>query len=132
VTYETVLDVDNSDLSLRPGMTATADILVESRSDVILVPNAAIRFTPPPTAGPASSGGSLISQLLPRPPRPQTQSRNEVNPTQKQQRVWMMKDGNPLSIPITIGATNGIMTEVVEGEVQPGMQLLVEIEVAEK
>ena len=47
VTYETVLNVDNSDLSLRPGMTATADITVKRIENAILVPNAALRFTPP-------------------------------------------------------------------------------------
>ena len=47
VTYETILTVDNSDLSLRPGMTANAVITVQQLQDVILVPNAALRFTPP-------------------------------------------------------------------------------------
>ena len=46
VTYQTYLDVDNADLSLRPGMTATATITATQRSDVLLVPNSALRFTP--------------------------------------------------------------------------------------
>jgi hypothetical protein len=46
VTYLTYLDVDNSDLSLRPGMTATASIIATHRKDVLLVPNTALRFTP--------------------------------------------------------------------------------------
>ena len=47
VTYETVLKVDNTDLCLRPGMTATADITVKKVQDAVLVPGAALRFTPP-------------------------------------------------------------------------------------
>jgi len=46
VTYLTYLDVDNTDLSLRPGMTATATITAKQRNDVLLVPNTALRFTP--------------------------------------------------------------------------------------
>ena len=46
VTYLTYLDVDNADLSLRPGMTATATITATQRNDVLLVPNTALRFTP--------------------------------------------------------------------------------------
>ncbi len=49
VTYETVLEVENTDLSLRPGMTATADITVKNVQDVLLIPNAALRFKPPET-----------------------------------------------------------------------------------
>ena len=48
VTYLTYLDVDNSDLSLRPGMTATAVIRATERHDALLVPNTALRFTPEP------------------------------------------------------------------------------------
>ena len=51
VTYETVLKVDNPDLSLRPGMTATADITVKKVENAILIPSAALRFTPPVRTG---------------------------------------------------------------------------------
>jgi len=71
VTYETVLSVDNSDLLLRPGMTATADIVVQKLENVMLVPNAALRFSPPmPAAAPQAGNRSLLGQLFPRPFRP--------------------------------------------------------------
>ncbi len=54
VSYQTVLAVNNDDLSLRPGMTATAEITTAQRDNVLLVPNAALRFTPP--AAPKASG----------------------------------------------------------------------------
>jgi HlyD family secretion protein len=69
VTYITYLDVDNSDLSLRPGMTATATIIATSRNDVLLVPNTALRFEPAAAeaAAPAAKGGGgIVSQLTPR------------------------------------------------------------------
>ena len=72
VTYLTVLNVDNSDLSLRPGMTATADIVVQQVSNAVLVPNAALRYAPQQQEAQSSgtAGGSLISKLFPAPPVP--------------------------------------------------------------
>jgi len=67
VSYLTVLQVDNSDLSLRPGMTATAEITTTARENALLVPNAALRFSPPAPAK-ASSGG-IVAMLMPRLPR---------------------------------------------------------------
>ncbi len=127
VTYETVLNVNNSDLSLRPGMTATADIIVKNLQDAILVPNAALRFTPPIQEEEApSNGGGLISQLLPRPPAP-SKPREEVTADKKQRRVWTLREGQLTTIPVTTGSTDGIMTEVISGEVEPGMALVVDI-----
>jgi len=127
ITYETVLNVDNSDLSLRPGMTATADITVKRIENAILVPNAALRFTPAAPAKTASSGGDgLISQLLPRPPRLGSKQREEVNGDKMQKRVWVLHEGQPVAVPITTGSTDGIMTEVTGGEVGPGMALVVD------
>ncbi len=72
VTYLTHLDVDNTDLSLRPGMTATATITATQRNDVLLVPNAALRFSPADpnaSAGPPAASGGIVSSLVPRMPR---------------------------------------------------------------
>lgn len=67
VSYLTVLTVNNDDLSLRPGMTATAAIVVSEHKQVLLVPSAALRFTPA-SANAAPSSGGLVSKLMPRPP----------------------------------------------------------------
>ena len=68
VTYTTYLEVDNSDLSLRPGMTASATITATERQAVLLVPNTALRFTPSLGAGAKAKGG-IVSSLLPRMPQ---------------------------------------------------------------
>jgi HlyD family secretion protein len=125
VTYETVLKVDNPDLSLRPGMTATADITVTKVENAILVPSTALRFTPPVQEEKKSSTG-LVGSLLPRPPSSSGQQREDVAANKKQQRVWMLKDGQLLAIPVTIGSTDGSMTEVLTGDIQPGMALVVD------
>jgi len=127
VTYLTVLNVDNSDLTLRPGMTATADIVVEEIKNALLVPNAVLRFAPVQKEKntEASSGGSLLNKLFPR--RPQTRAkRGEINKDKKQQKVWTLQGNQPVAVPITTGATSGTMTQVVSGEVTPGMPLIVE------
>jgi len=126
ITYETVLNVDNSDLSLRPGMTATADITVKRIENAILVPNAALRFPPPAQEEQVKSrGGSLISQLMPRPPSA-TKSREEAVEGKKQQQVWTLRDGQAVAITVTTGSTDGIMTGVTGGDIEPGMALIVD------
>ncbi len=127
VTYETVLKVDNSDLSLRPGMTATADITVKKVENAILVPNAALRFTPPVEEERKSSGG-LVGMLLPRPPaRSNARQHQDASANKKQQRVWVLKDGRPLAVPVIVGATDGLMTEVLKGQIEPGTALVVDV-----
>jgi HlyD family secretion protein len=127
VTYKAVLKVDNASLSLRPGMTATALIRVKKVDNAILVPNAALRFTPPAQEPSASAGGGgLVSKILPRPPG-SASFREEAKTGAKQQRVWTVRNGQLEAIPITTGATDGIMTEVTGGEVEPGMTLVIDI-----
>lgn len=128
VTYETLLNVKNSDLSLRPGMTATAEITVKKVKDAILVPNAALRFTPPTKEKQASSNTSIISTLLPRRPRGRSPSKKLGNATahRRQQRVWTVRNGELVAISVTTGSTDGIMTEITGGDIEPGMALVVD------
>jgi HlyD family secretion protein len=125
VTYETVLKVNNSDLSLRPGMTATADITVKKVENAVLIASAALRFTPPVQEEEKPSTG-LVGSLLPRPPSSASKQREDFAANKKQQRVWTLKDGQLLAIPVTVGSTDGAMTEVVTGDIKPGMALVVD------
>jgi HlyD family secretion protein len=124
VTYETVLKVSNTDLSLRPGMTATADITVKKVENAILVPSTALRFTPPVQQEEKSSTG-LVSALLPRPPSG-TQQRNDTTTNGKQQRVWILKNGQLSGVYVTTGSTSGLMTEILTGDIQPGLEVVVD------
>ncbi|MEJ2329530.1 MAG: efflux RND transporter periplasmic adaptor subunit [Gammaproteobacteria bacterium] len=122
VTYETVLGVDNTELLLRPGMTATADIMVRKLENTLLVPNAALRFSPPVQQTPSGNRG-LVGSLLPHPPRSKTNRRQSEN---KQQKVWTLLDGEPVAIPLVTGATDGVMSELLEGEIVEGTPLIVD------
>jgi len=104
VTYETVLSVENPDLSLRPGMTATAEILIEEKGNALLVPNRALRFLPPAAA----------------------QDRSTANGNAP--KVWVVRDGAAVAVPVRTGLTNGELTEVTSGDVAPGTAVIVDIE----
>jgi HlyD family secretion protein len=127
VTYEAVLDVDNGDLLLRPGMTATAEITVERIDDALLVPNAALRFTPPSDAAQESGRGGLVSMLLPRPPMGRRPSGPETG-DKSSQRVWTLTEGIPVSVPVTTGSSDGTRTVVTSGDLEAGLPVIVDLE----
>jgi HlyD family secretion protein len=128
VTYITYLEVENSDLSLRPGMTATATIKATERRDVLLVPNTALRYTPTATgAGAAAAkGGGFVSSLVPRRPPRAPKTATAAPGSAAARRVWVLRDGAPVAVAIKPGVSDGRMTEVVSGELQPGMQVIVD------
>ncbi len=128
VTYQTVLYVDNADLSLRPGMTATAEITVDRRTDRLLVPNAALRFTPAQPGQPAQkSGGSLFNKLFPRPYRgTPVSSKGDEGAGKAERRVWVLEEGKPVAVPVKVGPTDGKLTEVIEGRIEAGTPLVVD------
>lgn len=124
ITYETVLNVDNSDLSLRPGMTATSDITVKKIENAVVLPNGGLRFTPPVQEKEISSRGSLLGSLFRRPasrPKKQAAPRNDM----KKQHVWVLRQGQPVAVPVTLGVTDGIKTELVAGDIEPGTEIIV-------
>jgi HlyD family secretion protein len=130
VTYAALLAVDNTDLSLRPGMTATAEILVRTVKDAALVPNTALRFTPAKTAVAKGESGGLVGLLLPRRVPESRRPPGKEHRSGKGGQVWTLKDGAPTAVEIKTGATDGNLTEVLEGTLEPGTTILVDIEKA--
>ncbi len=125
VTYVTYLEVDNADLSLRPGMTASSTITSTERRDVLLVPNKALRFTPAvagATPGAAKEGSGIVSSLLPRMPR--TGARKSAGGRGSAKQVWVLQGGAAVAVSVTPGISDGRMTEITAGELQPGMQVI--------
>ena len=122
VTYKAVLDIDNSELLLRPGMTATAEIKVSEIIDALLIPNAALRYTPPVADRMTSRG--FLSQLMPgrppfRPSSPQEQ-------TGRNRTVWVLRGAEPGQVKIEVGSSDGKRTEVQGGELHAGQNLIVD------
>lgn len=121
VTYKAVLTVDNQDLLLRPGMTATADITVQSVEDAVLVPNAALRYSPAVTA---QARGGILSRLF-GPPRPPRNRGGQSDATAKAERaVWVLRNGAPHRIAVQTGPTDGQFTVVKSGDVKDGEDLI--------
>lgn len=132
VTYLTWLQVDNTDLSLRPGMTAAATITATERRDVLRVPNTALRFTPTQTANGATGtgaakGGGILSKLLPRMP-PSASRRNaggaKGDSGDKVHQVWVFEAGVAVPVTVTTGISDGFMTEVAGDGLQAGMAVI--------
>lgn len=121
VAYTAVLSVDNRDETLRPGMTATADIVTQELRDVLLVPNAAMRFKP--SAG--KSGGGITS-VLPGPGRMRRGSNRQVSfGAGSSQTVYVLDDnGDPRPVQVVIGASDGARTAVTGGDLKPGMRVI--------
>lgn len=133
VTYETVLSVDNRDLALMPGMTATADIVVRHIKDVLLVPNAALRFAPPRHRPASKKNRGLLGALLPHRRRPSAaDKRKKRSAGEKIRSVWVLRDGKPFSVPLKVGETDGRWTEVRAGDIALGQQVLTGMLQAEK
>ncbi|MBY0455128.1 MAG: efflux RND transporter periplasmic adaptor subunit [Burkholderiaceae bacterium] len=131
VTYITWLEVDNSDLSLRPGMTAAATITSTERNDVLLVPNTALRFKPSAAGSkPSAAGGAgIVSQLMPRmPQRPGGSGSGRRGGAEKSagkvRQIWLLKDGVAQPVDVTVGISDGRTTEVSSEALQPGMAVI--------
>jgi len=108
VTYEAVMTVDNKQLLLKPGMTATSTIETDLRRGVVLVPNTAVRFAPP---------GAVVA-----PAKPGWKS------------VWVLRGApgragaaTPIEVPVRLGASDGSNTELLEGALVVGDQIVSDV-----
>ncbi len=127
VTYEADLEVNNDDLSLRPGMTATADIRVADSTHVFLVPAVALRFDP--STAVATTGAakkSFVQSLIPMPTR--NRSRPESTDADKtglkSARIWVLRNGRAEPIPVKLGLTDGRHTEVIGEGLSEGLLII--------
>jgi len=107
VTYTTLIDVDNTDIALRPGMTATISFEVARAENILMVPNAAMRFNPttPPADGDWMRPGKAVRM---------------------QPRVFKLDAGRPVEAPIEPGLTDGTFTEVRSGDLREGDPVVIE------
>lgn len=116
VTYKAILTIDNADLALRPGMTATADITVAEIKDALTVPNAALRYAPPADAQEDEERSGLLGMLLPQGGDDSVRANNRT--------VWVLRDGRPQEIAVSPGASDGRMTQILEGDLSEGDRVI--------
>ncbi|MBX5481596.1 MAG: efflux RND transporter periplasmic adaptor subunit [Myxococcaceae bacterium] len=122
VTYDAVIDVENPELRLKPGMTANVTFIYAERKDVLRVPNAALRFRPPPElsakAGPVRPANAQGSSS------PERSSRRAPD----QKTLWVLRaDGRPEPVTVTTGTTDGSQTEIVAGDVKEGDRVITDV-----
>jgi len=137
VTYDAVIDVANPDLKLKPGMTANVTVVYAERPDAVRVPNAALRFRPPPemlaqlggargqggggrAGGGAPGGGSGARGPGPGGPGAQKPPAG----AESQKTVWVLREGKPLPVRVGTGVSDGTLSEITEGNLRPGDQAI--------
>jgi HlyD family secretion protein len=161
VTYDAVIDVNNDDLRLRPGMTATTTIVFAEKSEALAIPNTAIRFKPPSEV--ASAIASASAPSVPAASLSVTSAGGEASatasasasasafapsgePTKRVPRmrksfgnvesaektIYVLRSGRPEPIEVKTGLTDGTITEVVSGDLKEGDQVVIEANVAGK
>jgi HlyD family secretion protein len=101
VTYDVVVGVDNSDLALVPGMTASSEIVVAQRDNVLRVPDQALRYAPSALLAAPSTAGAKSGQ-----------------------QVWLLRDGEPNAVSVVTGLDDGNFTEIVQGDLNAGDQII--------
>ena len=125
VTYTAILTVDNVDLALRPGMTATATIVVDQVKDALLVPNAALRYAPAVTAATKSSGAGLLGLLMPsRAPGQGSTTAGNGQVIGGKRALWVLRDGKPTRVAVTVGLSDGTNTAVTSDELVAGDKVI--------
>ncbi len=107
VTYDVVIQVNNKDLKLMPGMTANVSIVIQTRNDVIRITNAAMRFRM--SERPATAGGAAVG-----------------TGEKKGPSVWILENGKPRRVVITPGISDGVYTEIVSSDLKEGQSVIVE------
>ena len=132
VTYSAELEVANDDLSLRPGMTATVDIAIVDKNDILVVPNSALRFDPVAAAAigkPDETKRTLVQSLSPGGGRRwrRGSSAPHGGGSADGPRVFTLEGGEPVEIPVTPGITDGRITEITGGLLKPGTPVIVSI-----
>lgn len=113
VTYNARLDVDNSALLLRPGMTATVAVVTREAKDVLMAPAAAFRFSPP--AATESRGFSLRDMFMPRMRMGRPGGGQRTGAEAGMRTLYVLKDGAPEAVQVKIGATDGENIEILSG-----------------
>jgi HlyD family secretion protein len=119
VTYKAILKAENEDLALRPGMTVTAEIVVEDLDGVLLIPNTALRWRPPEPPRARQGGGGFTLFRFPRRDQQVTITEQQTD----RRRVYVLQEGAPAAVDIVVGASDGRRTVVMSG-LEAGQQVI--------
>lgn len=120
VTYDVVVAVDNTDLALKPGMTASLSVITAQRDDVLKIPQAALRFRPPSLS---KNGKGRDGQAADSHSHVQSQGQK---PSAALSQVWVQTaDQHPTAVPVQVGVSDETFTELVAGNVREGDMVVI-------
>ena len=113
VSYEVTINVDNKDLSLRPGMSATADIIVAEKKNVLLLPVSALFFQPQKQEiQTKKKTTSLFGSPMPPRHKNTTKPKDKQTNAGEEKQIWVLQGGNPIQRMIKVGISDGKNVEV--------------------
>lgn len=121
VTYDVVLEFDNDELLLKPGMTANVSIVTAEEREVLKVPTAALRFQPPSADAGSKSAGP--------PAAPRATSGADAT---RGDAVWVLSQGEPRRVPVTPGLSDETMIAVSSSELEPGARVITRVQSGEQ
>jgi HlyD family secretion protein len=125
VTYDVVIQVNNKDLKLKPGMTANVSVQIDYKEGVLKISNAALRFRP--ESAKVKETGEMRKGSPPQKQKSSEQMKSSTGEGGRPGRVWILsKEGKPVPISIVLGITDGTFSEVVTGDLKEGMEVIVE------
>jgi HlyD family secretion protein len=110
VTYDTIINVDNSSLKLKPGMTANTSILVARVEDVLRVPNASLRYTPSGVLKTEADKKALIDRKF---------AKKTIS------HIWVLDNGKLKQVAVKLGISDDSFTEILEGDVKEGQEVVI-------
>ncbi len=121
VTYNVVIGVDNTDLRLKPGMTANVAIILARQEDVLKLPNQALRFKPSFARTGEKTGGQTAAASGKR--------ESGGKDDKSKPKVWLRSpQGEPVSVEVKTGITDGAFSELVEGALKEGDEVIIGVD----
>ena len=128
VTYVVVVSVDNSDLKLKPGMTANVSVEVAKKDDVLMLPPAALRFKPKSTGDGTKekAKGDRTGASAQRPAGSGKGGPGKSKGKERNQQVYLLKEGRPVAVLVTTGIANNSSIELIESDLKEGDEVIIE------
>jgi HlyD family secretion protein len=131
VTYDVVVKLDNADMKLKPGMTANVSVVYADKERVARIPNVALRFRPTGKDGISQEPAAQDRDAAGRAPVMREQSGAERRPLangggSRPYVIWILENNIPKREPITIGISDGTLTEVTSGDLKEGQEVITE------
>jgi HlyD family secretion protein len=137
VTYDAVIDVANPNLELRPGMTANVVFIYDHRDSALRVPNAALRFKPPPemARGPNGGGppGGSKGERGPGGGGGEGRRSGQGGPrggqeTPDKRTLWVLRGGKASPLRVKVGVTDGTNTEIETSDLNEGDRVITDVD----